>query len=421
MTDAAVATWVIATAATGGVIVRPWRLPEAVWATLGATALVALGLLSWRDAMVGVGRGLDVYLFLIGMMMVAESARREGLFDWLAALAVAGARGSPKRLFTLVFAVGNVVTVLLSNDATAVVLTPAVYAATRAAGVTPLPYLFICAFIANAASFVLPISNPANLVIFDGRMPHLSLWLARFTVPSVVSVGVTYLILRIALRDPLRRERIAPEVPRPQLSRGGRLTAYGSVATATALILCSALDVQLGFPTFVCGAATAGVVLAYKREKPWPLLGGISWGVLPLVAGLFVLVEGLKRTGLVTALGGVMHDLVATSLSGATWSAGVVVAIACNLFNNLPTGLIASSVMATDHVPPQVADVILIAVDLGPNLSVTGSLATLLWLVALRREGQDVDGWRFLRLGILVMTPALLLSIASVVLMGGNP
>jgi hypothetical protein len=135
---------------------------------------VAFGLSPWADAVTGVRKGLDVYLFLAGMMLIAEAARQEGVFDWFAALAVEHARGSPQRLFALVYAVGTVVTVFLSNDATAVVLTPAVYAATRAAGATPLPYLFVCAFIANAASFELPISNPANLVIFGGHMPHFS-------------------------------------------------------------------------------------------------------------------------------------------------------------------------------------------------------------------------------------------------------
>jgi Citrate transporter len=163
--DGVLATWGIAGLATAGVIARPFRLPEAVWAVAGAVVLVAFGLLPWTNALTGVGKGLDVYFFLTGMMLIAEVARHEGVFDWLAALAVKHARGSPQRLFTLVYGVGTAVTVLLSNDATAIVLTPAVYAATRAAGATPLPYLFVCAFIANAASFVLPISNPANLVI----------------------------------------------------------------------------------------------------------------------------------------------------------------------------------------------------------------------------------------------------------------
>jgi len=108
-------------------------------------------------------------------MLLAELARREGLFDWAAAHAAQSAKGSPVRLFGLVYIVGIVVTAFLSNDATAVVLTPAVYAAAKAAKAKPLPYLFICALIANAASFVLPISNPANLVVYDNHMPSLGL------------------------------------------------------------------------------------------------------------------------------------------------------------------------------------------------------------------------------------------------------
>ena len=233
--DGALATWGIAGLATAGVIARPFRWPEAIWAVVGAIALVAFDLLPWTDAVNGVRKGLDVYLFLAGMMLIAEVARQEGVFDWAAALAVQLARGSPQRLFALVYAVGTVVTVFLSNDATAVVLTPAVYAATRAAGATPLPYLFVCAFIANAASFVLPISNPANLVIFGGHMPHLVAWLKQFGAPSIVSVAVTYLALRMTQYRPLAQEKIAHEFPRPLLAHGGRLTLWGIGAVAVAL------------------------------------------------------------------------------------------------------------------------------------------------------------------------------------------
>src|SRR5258706_9849101 len=168
------AIWVIAAVATLGVIVRPWNSPEFVWAMAGAAVLVLFNLLSWHAAVAAIGRGTDVYLFLIGMMLLSEVARKEGLFDWLATQAVRHARGSAKRLFLIIYVVGILVTAFLSNDATAVVMTPAVYATTRAAQVEPLPYLFICAFIASAASFVLPIANPPHLVVFGGHMRPLS-------------------------------------------------------------------------------------------------------------------------------------------------------------------------------------------------------------------------------------------------------
>ena len=402
-------------AATFGVITRPFRLPEAIWAVAGALLLIALGLLPVADALNGMRKGVDVYLFLTGMMLIAELARREGLFDWMAALAVGHAQGSPHRLFLLVYLVGTVVTVLLSNDATAIVLTPAVYAATRAAGATPLPYLFVCAFIANAASFVLPISNPANLVVYGAHLPHLTDWLRQFALPSLAAIVSTYVILRFALRRPLSEEHLEHKVKRPALSREGKLTAYGIAAIGVVLITASALDMQLGLPTFLCGVITAALVLLLSRQSPWPLLKGVSWGVLPLVAGLFVMVEELIRTGVIGQLSTLLHEAVAQSVTKAMWSVGLATAIADNVANNLPVGLVAGSVASADHLPQAVTGAILVGVDLGPNLSVTGSLATILWLVALRREGLEVSAWRFLRLGWLVMFPALVLALAALV------
>ena len=89
-----------------------------------------------------------------------------------------------------------------------------------------------------------------------------------------------------------------------------------------------------------------------------------------------------------------------------------MIALGSNLINNLPMGLIAATTNQAAQLPTHVTGAILIGVDLGPNLSVTGSLATILWLIALRREGENVAALQFLRLGIVVMPPALLLSLA---------
>jgi arsenical pump membrane protein len=397
---------IVAACATLGVIVRPLRIPEYVWAVAGALVLVACGFMPWRDALAAAARGTDVYLFLIGMMLLAEVARQEGLFDWLAALAVRYAKGSAKRLFLIVYAVGTLVTVFLSNDATAVVLTPAVYAAATAARVEPLPYLFICAFIANAASFVLPISNPANLVIFGAHMPPLAQWLYQFTLPSVVSIIVTYLLLRFTQRGALDQPISGDLLPR-RLSAGGKCVAAGIGLTAVALLAASALDWQLGLPTFVAGAAVTVIVLVISQRSPFPVLRDVSWGVLPLVAGLFILVDGVVRTGVLHPVTLMLHDAAAASPRSTSFGAGALVAFAANLMNNLPAGLVAATVSQSADVPLQVTSGILIGVDLGPNLSVTGSLATILWLIALRREGEAVTAWQFLKLGVVIMPPAL--------------
>jgi arsenical pump membrane protein len=410
--------WGIAAMAAAGVILRPFAWPEFIWAVTGAVLLIALKLLPASDALAAVARGNDVYLFLIGMMLLAELARLEGLFDWLASQAAGLARGSATRLFSLVFAVGTVVTVFLSNDATAVVLTPAVAAVVKAARAKEaLPYLFICAFIANAASFVLPISNPANLVIYGSHMPALTRWLGTYAGPSLLSVAATYIVLRWSQRESLR-QAMSVEIEIPALTVGGRLAAVGIGGTAAVLLLASAFDAQLGLPAFLAGVATAVLVITQSRTGAIEVVRGMSWGVLPLVAGLFVLVEALQKTGVTQDLAGLLHDLAGWSSEGAAWAAGAVLGVGCNLVNNLPAGLLAARVVQMAQVPEHVRAAALIGVDLGPNLSVTGSLATILWLAALRREGLRVSAWRFLKLGALVMPPALALAIAWVVVVG---
>jgi arsenical pump membrane protein len=408
-----VVTWGIAALATAGVILRPLRIPEAVWAVAGACALVGLGLLPIDAAAKGIGKGVDVYLFLTGMMLLAELARQEGLFDWLAAWAASLARGSASRLFGLVYGVGIIVTVLLSNDATAVVLTPAVSAVTRAAKIEqPLPYLYICAFIANAASFVLPISNPANLVIYGSHMPPLLEWLPRFALPSVLSIAVTYAVLRWTQRGALRQAASA-DMKVPALSRAGILTAGGIAATAGVLMLASAFGFQLGLPTCVASLGTLAAVTVMLRSSPWRLLREVSWGVIPLVAGLFVLVQALDRSGAILALSDYLKAETQRSAMLTAAGSGVVVGVVSNLINNLPAGLIAGMAVQAANVPSGVSSAVLIGIDLGPNLSVTGSLATILWLTALRRDGVHVKARDFLKLGLVVMPPALLLALGG--------
>ena len=351
--------------------------------------------------------GWDVYLFLAGMMILAEVAREEGVLEWLADVAARHARNSPARLFALIYLVGTAVTALLSNDATAVVLTPAVLAAVRRAKVDPKPYLLACAFIANAASFVFPISNPANLVVFDRHMPPLVLWLRIFLLPSAASILVTYLCLRWLSRRQLRGE-MRGETEQALLTTEGKLALVGLAVAAIALISSSALGLSLGMPTCAAALFAMAVVAWRNRSIPLRVAKGVSWSVLPLVAGLFVIVEalqnaGLQRMGLVG-----LRALEETTSWLAKGTAAFVVAILSNGMNNLPVALMSGAAIRHTQQTSIVAQAILIGVDLGPNLSVTGSLATILWLIALRRERVEITAWEFFKIGAIVMPVALI-------------
>jgi arsenical pump membrane protein len=390
-------------------LIRPRGIPEVWWISGGALLLIALRLVPLKLAGQAVAKGSDVYLFLIGMM--SELAREQGVFDWVASVAVRGAKGSCSRLFLLIYSAGTLVTIFMSNDATAVVLTPAILTAVRKAKVSPLPYLFVCALIANAASFVLPISNPANLVVFHTGMPPLS-------------ILVTFLVMRLFFRDELSKS-IACEIEEAKLSGNGKLVLTGLALMIVVLLTASAMKKDLGLPTCLAALVITAVVSIKVRSNPINLAREISWATLLLVAGLFVMVDAVESQG---ALHLTQQWLARASSLGenvGAMVAGFAVGIANNFVNNLPLGLVAGGTIEAAHTKGLMANAVMIGVDLGPNLCVTGSLATILWLLALRKdsggdtggEKLDVSFWKFLKVGSVAMPLALLAALGGAILM----
>ncbi len=391
-------------------LLRPRGISEAYWISAGALVLVVLRLLPLRQAGIAVREGLDVYLFLIGMMILAELAREEGVFDWVADIAARHAKGSPSRLFILIYLAGTIITTLLSNDATAVVLTPAVLAVVRKAKLRAKPFVLACALIANAASFVLPISNPANLVVFAHGMPPLVDWLRTFFLPSLASILITFVVLRLLSESDLGG-RIEELGSPSNLSSQGKLALTGLVFSCVVLVAASLRGADLGAPT--CGASVIALFLVAWRDRTVirTTFRSVSWSIVPLVAGLFVIVEALEGAGLLRFGQKALQAFAAWPRVPANLATAFGVGLLSNGMNNLPVGLMSAKALQAAHQSGGLAHSVLIGVDLGPNLSVTGSLATVLWLIALRREQIEITAWQFFKVGLLAMPLALVASI----------
>lgn len=394
-------------------LIRPKNLPEVYWVGAGATLLVGLRLMPLRLAGKAIAEGSDVYFFLIGMMLLSALARDNGVFDWVAAKSIQAAKGSCGRLFAIIYGVGTIVTICMSNDATAVVLTPAVLAAVRKSKAQPLPFLFACAMIANAASFVLPISNPANLVVFHQGMPPLGRWLVAFLLPSLLSIGATFLVLRWYFRKELESE-LSGESETVELKPEGKIVLYGLALVVVVLLVMSSLNKDLGLPTCIAAICVTAAVCFRNKSNPMPLAKEISWATLGLVAALFVIVDAVEKIGALRVTEAALHRAEALGPYVGSLVTAFVVAIGNNLLNNLPLGLIAGGTLTAAHVHGLMANAVLIGVDLGPNLSVTGSLATILWLLALRKENIEVSAMDFLKVGAIAMPVALIASMAGV-------
>ena len=284
-------------------------------------------------------------------------------------------------------------------------LTPAVLAVLQRSDAAPDAFVFACALVANAASFVLPIANPSNLLFFADKMPTLGAWFTAFGPASLASVGLTYaalvLIFRRDLAPPLVTAVVCAEAPRP-------LAAAVLIGSALALIATSSLDGPLGAAAFALGALATLLAATRDQHAAFAIVRGIDWPVVALTAGLFVLVEALDLGGAAALPRGLFAWAAHQSAPIAQTGTAIAAALASNLVNNLPVGLDLGKYAGAAHPPSALSTAALVGVNVGPNLTVNGSLATILWLSALRRAGVSITPPRFAAVGLVVTPPALI-------------
>ncbi len=396
-----------------GIIWRPRRQSETLIACLGAVAMVALGGLTFDDAIGAITGSLNVLGFFLGLMIVAAIAEAVGVFDLVTTRAASLAKGSGRRLLLVVFGAGVVITSLLSNDATALMLTPVVYVLVTRFKLDPLPYVFACAFIANAASMLLPVANPVNLLAVDAFDLRLGDYLAHLLLPSVIVIAVTVGAFLFIFRREINKSFAAD----PSLLTTGSRPLLRPVLLVLALVaggyfLFSINGWPLSIPV-LAGAFILVLISLTDNSLKWPVLyRSISWPILPFIAALAVLVQGLESGGVIRELGEAFSSLVSHGELPAALATSFGTATGANLMNNWPMMMV--SVTTLSGVPEVVAAgsglpyQAILGAALGPNIAVMGSLSTMLWMVLLRRRGLSISARSYLKLGLLI-TPAALL------------
>ena len=401
---------VVAALTSGLVLARPKGLPEGYAALLGGIATVALGVVPPAQAIQVLQGTLPIMGFFLGMMAITAVAEQAGFFAWAANGAMHLARGSRLRLFVALFGIGAAVTVLFSNDATVLALTPLVLLLTERLHLPPLPYVVACAFVANAASTLLPMGNPLNIIVLTSFPQPLGEFVRYLALPALAAVvSSAWLLARIYRRDLSGTFELpdgeSPDPPGLRLSIG-LLALIGAGYLAAA-----ALAVPLAYV-----ALSGGLLLMVSRGLAGRLdIGGmrrhISWTIFPFVAGMFVVIQGLENGGWTRQLAAALLATVHLNPALGAASAAGLVAVAANAVNNLPVAVVmVSALHQAAGPPPELLYGTLLGADLGPSLSVTGSLATMMWLMVIRRRGLHLSGWGYLRIGVLVTPPMLLLS-----------
>jgi len=402
-------------AVLAGIMLRPGNVSEAWVALGGATLLVAGGYLPIGDVVGILVKEANVFGFFLGLMTIAALADQAGVFDLMATLIARRAGGNAFWLYVGTFVLGTLTTMFLSNDATALILTPIVYALVTRLRLPVLPFMFACTFIADTASFLLPVSNPTNILVTDAFGGGLLPFLRYLLLPAVTCIVINVAFFLLIFKRSLNLRFVVTEFQTAQTdSRFRRYTLVILGVIVVGYIIASALQVPLALVAL--GGRTLLLFCAqWLKHLEWKrLLREISWSLFGFVAGLFVIVQAVERLGILAPLS---KALIHVAASGSLWgvlSIAMGGAVGANLVNNVPMTLILISAL---HGAPQVVSThpaliyaTILGVDLGPNLTTVGSLATMLWLVVLRRKGLDIAALDYIKLGLLTIPPMLIIS-----------
>jgi arsenical pump membrane protein len=400
------------------VLARPRYVNEAAAAVLGAVLVLAAGWARPDDVLRGIQDTAGVLLFLLAMMLLAHLAETAGVFHWAAGWALRTACGRGWVLFVNLYLLGALITLLLSLDVTAVMLTPVVCALVRRLRLDPVPYVLACAFVANTASLALPVSNLTNILVYD--LLGVGFWdfVRYLALPNLVALAINVSLLVLLFWHKLPGTIVIHVVDRAAPLSPFFRWSLATLATTVALLIVAGMRGWSFWPVALPPALfLAALALRRRWISPAMLRQAIAWPLPPFVIGMYVIVMAVYRALEAPALN---LPAVAAHLPGPLplLATALSTAIGANMVNNLPLTLAAIQVLrAVDPALATAAGVnlrttlamgMLLGVNLGPTLTVTGSLATMLCLAIARRHGITIPARAVLRAGAISALPMLL-------------
>jgi arsenical pump membrane protein len=399
------------------VTLRPSGRAEVTVALPAALIVVVARLAPWSAVRHELRFLAPTLVFLAAVFVIAEVAAVAGVFDAAGRMVGRMSGSSPRRLVLVVAVAATVTTTVLSLDATAVLLTPVVLRVARARETAPDAALLTTAQLANGGSLLLPVSNLTNLIVFPLTGLTFAGFALRMALPLAAAAGVITAVLALRVRSEapvgLDRSRSEAHPPAdgasgPILDGFGRTVSLGLVALLVAFFLGSLVHVA---PSAIAaaGAIVLGTAaLARRRIAPSALVRAASPGFLVFVGALGVVVTAATRHGLAHAVG---RALPAGSGFGSLLGVALVAAILANAVNNLPATLVLLSALPAGAAAPLLAA--LLGVNIGPNLTYTGSLSTLLWRKSVRADDAEPSRRAFFTAAVLTTPLALAAAVCA--------
>jgi arsenical pump membrane protein len=397
----------------GWAVWRPRGWPEAVAAVPAAAIVIATGAISPQDAGAEARRLGPVIGFLAAVLVLAQLCDDEGLFRVCGAWLARTSGGRPRRLLTLVFAVASVITAVLSLDATVVLLTPVVFATAARLEVRAKPHVYACTHLSNSASLLLPVSNLTNLLAFSVSGLAFARFAGLMALPWLAVIGTEYAVFRWFFASDLEQGAVEPRTVQArdadEQAAGVPVFALAVVAlTLAGFVVTSAAGVNPAWAALAGAVILGSRALAQRRTSVTALATAADVPFLLFVLGLGIVVRAVTGNGLGRALG----PLVPAGTSApALLGIAALAAVLANIINNLPAVLVLLPLAAPAGAGAILA--VLLGTNIGPNLTYTGSLATLLWRRVLRQRGSGPSLREFTRLGLLTVPAGLVIAVLA--------
>ncbi|MGW7300460.1 MULTISPECIES: SLC13 family permease [unclassified Streptomyces] len=400
-----------------GAIVRPFGWPEAVVAVPAAVLVVVTGAIPFDAALDEVEHLAPVVGFLAAVLVLAQLCDDDGLFRACGAWMARTAAGRPRRLLAQVFVAASAITAVLSLDATVVLLTPVVFATAARLGARPKPHVYACTHLSNTASLLLPVSNLTNLLAFTASGLSFTRFAALMALPWVAAIGVEYLVFRRFFATDLDAGAQTAAVGEPPPLPRFALATVG--CTLAGFVLTSAVGVDPAWAALAGALVLAVRALIQRRTTPRALLSAASVPFLAFVLALGIVVRAVVDNGLDEALGHLIPN--GTGLPELL-AVAALAAVLANVINNLPAVLVLLPLTAPSG--PGAVLAVLLGVNIGPNLTYAGSLATLLWRRIVHAHDGEVELREFTRLGVYAVPASLGAAVlalwASLAVIGGG-
>ncbi|MEV5320188.1 SLC13 family permease [Streptomyces sp. NPDC052687] len=387
-------------------IIRPFGWPEAVVAVPAAALVIATGALPPDAALDEVERLAPVIGFLAAVLVLAQLCDDDGLFHACGAWMARTAAGRPRRLLAQVFMAASAITAVLSLDATVVLLTPVVFATAARLGARSKPHVYACTHLSNTASLLLPVSNLTNLLAFTASGLSFTRFAALMALPWVAAIAVEYLVFRRFFATELDAGAQAAPVGEPPPLPVFALVTVG--CTLAGFVLASAVGVDPAWAALAGALVLAVRSLLRRRTTPRALLSAASVPFLAFVLALGVVVRAVVDNGLDEALGHLIPE--GTGLV-ALFALAALAAVLANVINNLPAVLVLLPLTAPSG--PGAVLAVLLGVNIGPNLTYAGSLATLLWRRIVHAHEEEVELREFTRLGVFAVPASLAAAVVA--------